>query len=153
MMKKKTSECLKLPKGVVPMSDTSDKKLIKDIEQFIDVGLISNTDAIAYSLALLYCSLDKKDKKILVGKICELSKMINEFFTNSIAEKEGSSIAFLYAMMYMNANMNATLMFDDHWKRLVEKGIECKQSFLKNVVVPTVANTVKKKVDENRGYC
>jgi len=151
--RKKLPKRQKLPKGVMAMCDTPDDKLIKDIQLFIDVGLISNIEAVSYSLAILYSSLNEEDKKDLAIKTCELSKMVNDFFTASIAEKEGSSVAFLFALLYMTANMNATLMFDEHWKNLVEKGIECKQKVLQKTILPIVVDSTKKKNDDNRGYC
>jgi hypothetical protein len=130
------------------MADTPDEVLLKDIKDFIDVGLITNTEAISFSLALLYNALGKDEQKELIEKVCEVSKMINEFFSESVADKQGASVSFMFALIYMLANMNATMMFDEHWKKLIEKGTECQQSFL----AKSVGKSLNRK-DDNRGYC
>jgi hypothetical protein len=143
----------KIPEGTVPMCETPDEKLIDDVKQFISIGLISNAEAISYALALTYNSLKEEDRKELINDTLKISKMINDFYAESIADKPGSTMGFMYALSYMLANMNGTLMFDDAWKRMVEKGIECHASFIRNVVVPvTVKEDSKKKDNENRGY-
>jgi hypothetical protein len=134
------------------MAETPDEVLLKDITTFIDVGLITNSESIAFALAILYNSLDEKDKKDLVAKTCEVSKMINEFFAESVADRPGSSVSFMFALLYMLANLNGTMMFDEHWLKLVQKGLECRAS-----VISTMTNRPGakpgSKVDENRGYC
>jgi len=135
-----------------PMNKVSDKRLKEDILKFVDGSLISTTEAASYSLALLYSSLDDKDKKILAENICAMSRELNEFFNQEVSDKKGTSLAFMYSLLYMLANMHGTLLQDEHWQRLTAKGMECKMKYLEQLIAAS-GKTSGKKPANDIGYC
>jgi hypothetical protein len=147
--KKETKKVVEPPEGMKSFADTPDEDIVKDIKMFIDSGVISTTEAIPYTLAILYSSLNDEDKHKLAEGVCELSRKLDKTFMEAVANKEGTSVEFMFALIYMLSNMNATLMQDDAWVRLTGKGLLCRDKFLElsGKKQPNVT-----KIDDNRGY-
>ena len=112
------------------LKDADDEEILKDIQDFIVNNLISTSEESAYSLAILYNSLKEDDQKELRNGILRMSKKINDMFGDSVAEKEGTSVEFMFALLYMLASMSGTLMSDAHWERLTNLGKECRERYL-----------------------
>lgn len=127
------------------LADATDEQIIKDIKDVIVNGLISDTEDITYSLAVLYNSLDENDREKLLERVLKQTRRINDLYTEG---SEGiSAVDFMLALIYILDSMNSTLMIDDGWRRLFEHGQKVKSKYavgkIKNLKEPDREETIK----------